>query len=361
MSKDILGARLSIGSNADGGQDSELRDPLSLINVAGENSVFGWLRNYHSAGGNPDGFNLRLGQARGTPAVPVALQSGDYIAEIEGYAFNGATWSEMSEIKFIVDGAVVANQAPPSRLEFWTNIVNALPTLKVTISSQGKMTTFATSATVAGFNVPHGTAPSSPVNGDIWTTSAGGLFGRINGVTQNYAPIASPTFTGTVGAAAITMTGQLKINTAAAIISTGTSDGTDNSTLEINGGGGTGTSRGAKILLSGNESTNFGDLDIDAGVGGWINLSINGVLATRWVDTGGMSMLSSLATTAGGNANGIKFGTSDVCGIFFGSGAPTITAPQGALYLRTDGSSTITRAYINTTGAAVWTPITTVG
>lgn len=31
-------------------------------------------------------------------------------------------------------------------------------------------------------NVPHGTAPSSPVNGDIWTTSAG-LYVRINGTT----------------------------------------------------------------------------------------------------------------------------------------------------------------------------------
>lgn len=34
----------------------------------------------------------------------------------------------------------------------------------------------------ASANFPHGTAPSSPVNGDIWTTSAG-LFARINGVT----------------------------------------------------------------------------------------------------------------------------------------------------------------------------------
>lgn len=31
--------------------------------------------------------------------------------------------------------------------------------------------------------LPHGTAPSSPANGDLWTTSAGGLFVRINGVT----------------------------------------------------------------------------------------------------------------------------------------------------------------------------------
>lgn len=34
----------------------------------------------------------------------------------------------------------------------------------------------------AGFNLPHGSAPSSPVNGDMWTTTAG-LYVRINGVT----------------------------------------------------------------------------------------------------------------------------------------------------------------------------------
>jgi hypothetical protein len=46
-------------------------------------------------------------------------------------------------------------------------------------------------------------------------------------------------------------------------------------------------------------------------------------------------------------------------GIFVGSGAPTVSAAQGSLYLRTDGSSTSTRAYINTDGATTWTAITT--
>jgi hypothetical protein len=36
--------------------------------------------------------------------------------------------------------------------------------------------------TGAGLNLPHGAAPGTPVNGDLWTTTAG-LFARINGVT----------------------------------------------------------------------------------------------------------------------------------------------------------------------------------
>jgi len=42
-----------------------------------------------------------------------------------------------------------------------------------------------------------------------------------------------------------------------------------------------------------------------------------------------------------------------------GSGAPTYSAAQGSMYLRTDGSSTSTRAYINTDGATTWTAVTT--
>ena len=41
------------------------------------------------------------------------------------------------------------------------------------ISASGK---FALSPSVTGratFNIPHGTAPTSPVNGDLWTTNSG--------------------------------------------------------------------------------------------------------------------------------------------------------------------------------------------
>lgn len=51
--------------------------------------------------------------------------------------------------------------------------------------SVDKITTVASSSSSAGFNLPHGTAPSSPVNGDLWTT-VNGLYARINSVT--YGP-----------------------------------------------------------------------------------------------------------------------------------------------------------------------------
>jgi hypothetical protein len=42
--------------------------------------------------------------------------------------------------------------------------------------------TAASAAGAAGLRVPHGAAPTTPTNGDLWTTTAG-LYARINGAT----------------------------------------------------------------------------------------------------------------------------------------------------------------------------------
>lgn len=74
--------------------------------------------------------------------------------------------------------------------------------------------------------------------------------------------------------------------------------------------------------------------------------------------TGNITADSATAPAAGGMAAFLASSTAGL-GIYVGSGAPTISAAQGSLYLRTDGSSTSTRAYINTDGATTWTAITT--
>ena len=51
------------------------------------------------------------------------------------------------------------------------------------VTFQGIMASVASAAARAGLNVPHGSAPTSPGNGDVWTTT-GGMFVRINGVTK---------------------------------------------------------------------------------------------------------------------------------------------------------------------------------
>lgn len=64
--------------------------------------------------------------------------------------------------------------------------------------------------------------------------------------------------------------------------------------------------------------------------------------------------------TSGGNTNAAIYLSQNFMGIYFGSGAPTISAAQGSIYLRSDGTST-TRMYINTNGSTGWTTVTTAG
>jgi hypothetical protein len=51
-----------------------------------------------------------------------------------------------------------------------------------TPASTSYLTLGASTTGVSSLNVPHGSAPSSPVNGDVWTTTSG-MFARINGGT----------------------------------------------------------------------------------------------------------------------------------------------------------------------------------
>lgn len=85
-------------------------------------------------------------------------------------------------------------------------------------------------------------------------------------------------------------------------------------------------------------------------------LTVNNTVAT----TGQLSLQTNMAPpAAGASTSGIKVSSTANFGIFWGSGAPTFSAAQGSLYLRTDGSSTSTRLYVNQNGSTTWTNVTT--
>lgn len=76
--------------------------------------------------------------------------------------------------------------------------------------------------------------------------------------------------------------------------------------------------------------------------------------------TGGNTLYNATAVPAGGTTGtGLKMSSVSNLGVFFGSGVPTLSAAQGSLYMRTDGSSASTRMYINTNGSTTWTNVTT--
>jgi hypothetical protein len=79
---------------------------------------------------------------------------------------------------------------------------------------------------------------------------------------------------------------------------------------------------------------------------------------TTFSGTGTVTAINATAITAGGSAAVLATATAGF-GVYLGSGAPTITAAKGSLYLRSDGSSASTRLYVNSDGATTWVAVTT--
>jgi hypothetical protein len=113
----------------------------------------------------------------------------------------------------------------------------------------------------------------------------------------------------------------------------------------------------AESTLTG-ATNNFGFYsNIATGTGRW-NFYANGTadnyLAGRLTVSGGT------AIPAGGTAGvGVNLSSTSNFGVFFGSGAPTLSAAKGSLYLRSDGSGINDRMYVNTNGTTTWTAVVT--
>lgn len=84
-------------------------------------------------------------------------------------------------------------------------------------------------------------------------------------------------------------------------------------------------------------------------------------LRLRAKGTSRVQIQDNLAIPAGGSTAGsVSIGNSGPA-IYVGSGAPTVSAPQGSLYLRTNGTTTNDRLYVNNSSGTgtTWTAITT--
>lgn len=117
---------------------------------------------------------------------------------------NGAVWTTTAGLFVRINGSTIGPLGTPGagtitgtgtngKITKWTGTTSVGDSIisesgsTITISGAltltGKLTTVATAAGAAGFNLPHGTAPTSPVDGDVWTTTSG-LLARINGATS---------------------------------------------------------------------------------------------------------------------------------------------------------------------------------
>lgn len=126
---------------------------------------------------------LRFDYAASTPASGPGIIWGNTVASTQAgfYLQGGMNWQGDASNKTFslrvptTDGTLGAAGVALSP-DSTSNISNGLDT------SGGRLLTAASIAGRSGLSLPHGVAPSSPADGDAWTTTSG-IFVRINGVT----------------------------------------------------------------------------------------------------------------------------------------------------------------------------------
>jgi hypothetical protein len=176
--------------------------------------------------------------------------------------------------------------------------------------------------------------------------------------------MSSPTITGTITAAIANFSGLVTAAlgltvSGAAFNSRGITDNATAKALTLSGSG-------ANSVTIANSATNptigtsAGSLAISCpvvvspGSGNTFQI-LNGFLDVA----GRAQVLSNFALPAGGDTGVVISATTSNIGIYFGSGAPTVSAAKGSIYLRSDGSATNNRMYVNTDGSTTWTAVTT--
>jgi hypothetical protein len=154
----------------------------------------------------------------GEVSTPASTTSSAGLSILPGTAptspVNGDIWNTGSDLQVRLGGVtetiaeqswVSTNYAPKADAALTGNVTitsnSANPALVITqdgagdvvqfkdvtsdttysfINAVGKVTTIPAVTASAGFNIPHGTAPTTLADGDVWTTT-GGMFARING------------------------------------------------------------------------------------------------------------------------------------------------------------------------------------
>lgn len=189
----------------------------------------------------------------------------------------------------------------------------SLNVLKAGDTMTGKLTAVAPTTSTASVALPHGTAPTSPSNGDVWTTTAG-LYVRVNGSTV-----------GPLGINGIA--GDLIVGNGAPDDGADGVDGQvylDYSTGDVYGPKASGAWGLAAFSLAGTDGTDGEDglgtkqdvsissgtltIDYSAGRVAYVNLNANitSIVITNWPTTGTLGKLS-IRFTADGTARTIAW------------------------------------------------------
>lgn len=155
--------------------------PSRGANVTGGNPWCGWFASGGGGGNVRIDGSLYFGGITGTVIAGSTTTTG-----ITGGAGNmtitaGTGNSRTLTLQTTTSGGVATNALVLSAAQ-QASFASQVAVNGATVSTTTGLITLASATGASSLRIPHGTAPTSPVDGDIWTTTSG-LFVRINGVT----------------------------------------------------------------------------------------------------------------------------------------------------------------------------------
>lgn len=248
------------------------------------------------------------------------------------------------------------------------DVLNYTPVNKAGDTMTGRLVTAAPSATTAGLNLTPGSTPSSPVNGDLWTTTSG-LFAQINGstigpfitggsisLTIGTTPIASGTTTrvlydnaGVLGEYAISGSGSVAMTTSPTFVTptlgAATATSINGNTLTagtwtLTGGSGKTLTFSNTLSFTGTDGTSFA---FPATSGSVLTADSTNTLTNKTFDTAGTGnsfSINGLAATANTGTGSVVRATSPTL-VTPALGAATATSINGLTITSSTGVLTI--------------------
>jgi hypothetical protein len=252
------------------------------------------------------------------------------------YVFGGSTQSGTY---------VVTSSVDPSTFDIDTTsiTITAVGTFDQTTSALG-----ISSGGVISFNSGDVTITHS--SSALAFAGAGAGFSFAEGVTASSALTVSGAFTASSAAAlsgavtlssAVTMSGAVTMSSAVSV--TGTVTFSSASSVA----GAFTASSASTVAINGTFTSSAYTAS------GLITGSVGVSVASSFTSSGNINAVSGTTLTVGGVAGkAIMLFGSTTFGIYAGSSAPAIAAGRGSIYLRDDGASSLTRAYIQSSGSS---------
>lgn len=117
------------------------------------------------------------------PGIAFAQSQPPGFPVVSGQLFTPSQWNIPFPLKVDVTSGTLANPTVTGVLTDSGSLsVASTSMFGGTMTVNGRINSLASTTSQAGLNIPPGAAPTSPINGDVWTSTAG-LFARINGTT----------------------------------------------------------------------------------------------------------------------------------------------------------------------------------